>query len=124
MSVSRHSTHPFKAFKSAGTQVYLYLMHQSFASIHFCIKALKPNNLSGIFCARVFSISLSRGMWGKRGANVQGNHFSIAPAVQGNLQGFNIGTVTPVRFSVVGLGLRAGLLPSAGPHRVGHIPGL
>ena len=55
---------------------------------------------------------------------MQDNHFCIVPAVQGNLQGFNIGTLTPVRFSVVGLGLRAGLLPSACPHRVGHIPGL
>ena len=58
---------------------------------------------------------------------MQGNYFSIVPAVQGDWQGFNIGTLNPMIFSVVGGGgggLRAGLLPSACPHRAGLIPGL
>ena len=52
---------------------------------------------------------------------MQGNYFSIVPAVQGNWQGFNIGTLTPVIFSVVGVGLRAGcyhqLVPTGGHTR-------
>ena len=32
---------------------------------------------------------------------MQGNYFSIVPAEPGYYRGFNIGTLTPVRFSVV-----------------------
>ena len=56
---------------------------------------------------------------------MQGNYILIVPAVPGKGGGYKNGTLTPVGFSVVyGGGLRAGLLPSAYPHRTGLIPGL
>ena len=50
------------------------------------------------------------------------NYFLLSRSA-GELAWFNTRTLTPVIFSVVGVGLRAGLLPSAWPHRAGHIPG-
>ena len=64
-----------------------------------------------------------RGLPGNSRAKVQGNYFLIVPTVPGNYRGFNIGNLTPVRFSVVYGGAKSRVV-TISPRRAGLIPGL
>ena len=52
---------------------------------------------------------------------VQGNYFLMVPPEQEKCWGYNIGTLTPVRFLLCRVELRARLLPSACPQWAGFM---
>ena len=58
-------------------------------------------------------------------AKVQGNYFFIVPAVPGKCRGFNIGTLTPVRSSVVKGGAKSRVVTiSLSPQDRAYTPAL